>query len=56
MKYEIVVCRTAYAHRTVVVEAVNAQAAIQTALEHAGDHEYSEHTSEYDITSTKELK
>lgn len=48
-KYEIEVCRIGYAVRTIEIEAENASDAAAKALESAGNYDFNEHTSEYDI-------
>jgi hypothetical protein len=46
-KYRVTVCRTAYAHLDIEVHAKNLKEAKRKALDEAGGHQFSEHTSEY---------
>jgi hypothetical protein len=48
-KFQIPIIRSGFACRTIEVEAENQQEAEEKALDEAGDHEFSEHTSEYDV-------
>jgi hypothetical protein len=48
-KYSVHVCRTAYQHLDIKVEADNPQQALQKAEDEAGDHLFpSENSSEYE--------
>lgn len=47
VKYQVSVCRTSYAYRTIEVEALNEQEAAQIASEEAGNLEFSEKSAEY---------
>ena len=46
-EYSVNVCRTAYGFKTIEVMAKSAPEAIEKALEEAGDHSFSEKSSEY---------
>ena len=48
-KYEIEICRTGYGFRTITVEAHSYKEAKELALNEAGEHDYNEKSSEYDI-------
>lgn len=48
-KFIIPVIRSGFGSRNIEVEAISQEQAERLALEEAGDHEFSEHTSEYDI-------
>lgn len=48
-KYNITVCRTGYGFNTIEVEANNQKEAEEKALDEAGNHEYSEKSSEYTL-------
>lgn len=48
-KFIIPVIRSGFACRNIEVEATSQEEAERLALEEAGDHEFSEHTSEYDV-------
>jgi hypothetical protein len=50
-KYLVEVCRTAYGFNTLEIEAENYQQAKKLALDEAGNHEYSEKSSEYTCES-----
>jgi hypothetical protein len=47
-EWDVPVCRVGYGHNTLRVEARTAEEAKQIALEEAGNHEYSEKSSEYE--------
>jgi hypothetical protein len=49
-KYIVSVCRIAYAHNEIEVEADSPEQAEEKALDKAGDYLYNEHTSEYEVT------
>jgi len=46
-EFEIEVCRTSYAHRTIKVKALDYTEACDLAIEEAGNYEYSENNAEY---------
>jgi len=48
-EYEVKVCRTAYAFHTIKVTAASPEEAEEKALDEAGDHLYSEKSSEYTL-------
>jgi len=48
-EYEVQVCRTSYAIRTIKVMAHSKEEAESLALEEAGDHIYSEHDATYEV-------
>ncbi len=48
MKFEVMVRRTEYGHRLIEVEADSQKAAIDKAMEVAGDYEFSCHDADYD--------
>lgn len=50
-KFIIPVIRSGFACRNIEVEATSQEKAERLALEDAGNHEFTEHTSEYDIDS-----
>lgn len=50
-KFDIEVCRTGIGFATIQVEATSQEEAEQLAIDEAGDHEYSEKSSEYDLCS-----
>lgn len=57
MKYTVLVIRTSYGNREIEVEADSEEGAREKALEEAGNHEFSEHTAEYEVdyvTKTKD--
>lgn len=54
MKYKVEICRTAYGFNTVEVEADSPEQAKEKALDQAGDHLYSEKSSEYSCVSVQE--
>ena len=56
MKYRVHVCRTAYAHLTLEVEADDPKQAEDIALDEAGNHLFSESSSEYSAESVIEVK
>ena len=49
-KYVVSVCRIAYGHNEIEVEADSPEQAEEKALDKAGDYLYNEHTSEYEVT------
>jgi hypothetical protein len=53
-KYEVQVCRTSYAHRSIEVDAANREEAEQSALDMAGNFSYSEKDAEYSVTHVRE--
>lgn len=56
MKYVVSVTRIGYACRNFEIEAESETEAQDLALEVAGNHEFSEHHSEYDIDYVGEVK
>ena len=54
--FEINVCRIGYGHASFTVHGRNKKHAEERAFEEAGNHSYSEHSSEYKIDSTVEIK
>jgi hypothetical protein len=48
-QYDVLVCRTAYAHQTVRVQAASAPEAEKAALAFAGDVEFTTRDAEYSI-------
>jgi hypothetical protein len=54
--YDVKVIRTGYATRTDRVEANTLEEAKQKALDRAGDFEYSDNTSEYEIGAVTKIK
>lgn len=55
-QFNIEVIRTGFGFKTIMVEAENLREAEDKALEEAGDHEYSEKSSEYDIAGFSDKK
>jgi hypothetical protein len=53
--YEVEICRTAYAHRTITVKAMNAEDAQALALDMSGEFDYSEADAEYTVTSISNI-
>lgn len=51
MKFQVEVCRIAYAVRTIEVEASNAEEAENIALDTAGNYEFSEHHADYECNA-----
>jgi hypothetical protein len=51
MKFQVEVCRIAYAVRTIEVEALNAEEAENIALDTAGNYEFSEHHADYECNA-----
>ena len=51
--YLVEVYRTSYAARTLEIEATSEDEAIEKAYGEAGNHEFSEHTSEYEVESAR---
>ena len=49
IKYQVAVCRTSHAFRTIEVEALNEEQAAELASEEAGDLEFSEKSAEYSV-------
>ena len=56
MKYTVNVTRIGYANLDIEVEAASPQAAEQIALDVAGNHFFSEHTSEYEVQGVREAE
>ncbi len=54
--YEVSVCRTGYGFHRIQVQARSAEEAEELALDEAGDHSYSEKTSEYTLDGTTKIK
>lgn len=54
--FKVDVIRTGYASRTIEVQAETEEQANEKALDEAGDHEYSEHSSEYTVNGTKDVE
>lgn len=52
--FDVHVCRIGYAHRTFQIEADNEKEAKEKALDEAGNYEYSENSSDYEIESCTE--
>lgn len=48
-KFQIPIIRSGFGCKTIEVEAENQKEAEEKALDEAGDYEFSEHTSEYDV-------
>lgn len=55
MKFNVHVMRIGYAFRIIQVEAKNPKEAEELALEEAGNHEYSEKSSEYSVQEVDEV-
>lgn len=55
-KFSIPVVRIGYGFATIEVEASSQEEAEQLALDEAGDHEYSEKSSDYEIEGTPQIK
>jgi hypothetical protein len=55
-KFEVDVTRLAYSNRTLSVEAESEEEAYQVALSMAGDYDYSESSSEYEVMDVRQLK
>lgn len=49
MKFKVNVIRIGYASKEIEVEAETAESAKEKALDEAGNHLYSEHTSDYEV-------
>jgi hypothetical protein len=54
-KFKVHVCRTAYAHLYLEVEADTQEEAEKKALDEAGDHSFSENNTDYTVEGTTEL-
>lgn len=54
-EYEVSVCRTGYGFHKILVQARSQEEAEELALEEAGDHEYSEKSSEYTLDGATRL-
>lgn len=52
--FKVSVSRTGYGYSTFEVEAKDSTEAKEKALEEAGDHDYSEHSSEYNVEGITE--
>lgn len=52
MKYEVGVIRIGYGHTSFIVEADSEEQAGERALEEAGDHEFTENSSDYELDYT----
>ena len=50
----VAVCRTAYAFRDIEVQATSEKEALELALDDAGNHEFSEKSSEYTTDGLRE--
>lgn len=55
-KFEVTICRTAYAFRDIVVEATSRAEAQNLAMEESGNHEFSEKDADYSVQGTREIK
>jgi len=55
MNYKVHVCRTGYAHADITVSANSKRQAYAKAIEEAGNHDFSENTSEYSVEGVTEL-
>jgi hypothetical protein len=53
-KWEVQVCRTSYANRTIEVEANSYEEASKKALVESRDHLYSEHDADYEVVDAWE--
>jgi hypothetical protein len=49
MKYTVLVIRTSYGNREIEVEANSEEEAKEKAIDEAGNYEFSEHTSNYEV-------
>lgn len=54
-KYIVKVCRTAYGHLDITVEANSAEEACLKAEDEAGNYSFNEHTSEYEAQGAREV-
>jgi hypothetical protein len=54
--YIVTVLRTGYAHRNIEVLAISEEQAREKAEDVAGNYEFSEHSSEYEIQGVREEK
>ncbi len=54
-EYEVQVVRTAYAFKTIKVKANSEEEAKEKALDEAGDHEFSEKSSDYSVDGVSEI-
>lgn len=54
--FKVEICRIGYAVKTIELNADNAEQAANDALDEAGDHLYSEHHSEYEVTAVYDAK
>lgn len=52
MKHEIEVCRIGYGHKILTIEADTMKEAQERAIDEAGDHEFSETSSDYVVNDT----